>query len=701
MNLFKYLLAALAVMSITAPFAVSAQDDEDTHHQLEQIVVTATPLNRTINEIAQPTNIISGSELRKKLTSSIGETLAQEPGVNSTYFGPISSRPVIRGQSGERISVLSNGLDSLDASAISDDHQVTVEGLLVDRVEIIRGPATLLYGSGAAGGLVNVVDTRALDERPDDAISGAAQLGTDSALGSQEISLRSEIGSENSAFNFDYFRRSTKNIRIPGFAESEIFMAAEEGEGEGEGEEEEAFGVVENTDSTTSGGSAGVAFFSNRGFVRASLMGFNSNYGIPGHHHHHEEDEDGEDHDGEDHGDEEESVRLDLRQRKSDVRGEYSLDSKLLNTVKFKVSTSDYTHTEFEGDEVGTVFNVDGLDSRFELTHNPLANLEGALGIQYKIIDFDVTGDEAYVPKTSTSRMSLFAFEELKLNDNLTLQGSLRVENQKIEGPTISQSYNNSGLSGSAGAIWNLQDDLTISTNLALTERHPTAADLFANGPHIAAQRYERGLITLNNSNNLPEVEESTNLDLTMRGNTGIMEWTITGFSNRVENYILLKKTSLEIDELPVYDVSRSDVYFYGLEAEALFEIWDAGNSHLHLNLFTDFTNAEERDSGAYLPRIPSSRVGFELHGGLNQLDVSLDATFADKQSKVSANELATEGYKLVNLNVSYTLEDPNILLFLRGSNLLDEEIRRHTSALKDLVPSPGRSLYAGLTYEF
>ena len=297
MKSMNHVAMAIAIALLAAPTIASAQDDEDGHHEMDHIIVTATPLSRTVEELAQPTSVLLGDELAKKQSTSIGETLSQEPGLSSSYFGPVSSRPVIRGQSGERVRVLINGLDSLDASALSEDHQVTVEGLLADRIEIIRGPATLLYGSGAAGGLVNVIDTRFVEQQLDDTFSGGIALGADTAVGNRDAAVRARFGSETIAVSADYFVRSTDNIEIPGFAESALLRAleeAEEGAGEEEGEEEEAFGTVENTDSETSGGALGVSFVGDSGFVGISFSGFDSEYGIPGHRHHEHEEEEGD-----------------------------------------------------------------------------------------------------------------------------------------------------------------------------------------------------------------------------------------------------------------------------------------------------------------------------------------------------------------------------------------------------------------------
>jgi iron complex outermembrane receptor protein len=685
---------AAAVTIYVASTAASAEDREDGHHEIDQIVVTATPLSRQVEDLAQPTSILYGDELARKQSTSIGETLSQEPGLSSSYFGPISSRPVIRGQFGERVRVLTNGLDSLDASALSEDHQVTVESLLADRIEIIRGPATLLYGSGAAGGLVNIVDKRFVETPLQKPFSAGVALGADTAVGNRDAALRAQFGTQSIAFSADYFYRSTDNIEIPGFAESQVLRDLEEAEGgEEEDAEEEAFGTVENTDSETSGGAFGVSLVGDRGFFGVSVSGFDSEYGIPGHHEHEEE----EPLPGVE--EEEEIVRIDLEQTRVDAKGEYNLDGRFLNSIAFRAAVNDYKHTELEGAEVGTVFDIQGTDTRLEFRHANWGGLEGAVGLQYKRQDLDAIGDEAFVPASDTERTSLFLFEEWTINDAWVLQGSARYEYQSISGASLAEAYDEGAYGASIGTVWRPLDALRVSANLALTERHPTATELYADGPHIAARRYERGSVS--QGNGILDKEQSTNLDLTLHGDNEGLEWSITGFVNAIDDYVLLRPTAEELDGFQVYNFARANVEFTGVEAEALVEILDADNSHFHVRVFADFVRAEEGATGANLPRIPPRRLGLGLHGGWNAFDASIDATFADDQDDVAENELPTEGYTLLNASLSYTFVEPGLHLFLRGSNLLDEEIRQHTSPLKDLVPLPGRSVHFGLRYDF
>ena len=430
-----------------------------------------------------------------------------------------------------------------------------------------------------------------------------------------------------------------------------------------------------------------------------SFSGFESEYGIPGHGHGHEEEEE-EEEEGEEHG--EESVRIDLEQTRVDAMGEYDLDGNLLSGIRFRFAVNDYEHTEFEGDEVGTFFDVDGTDGRLELNHQLLDDrLEGAVGFQYKRVDFNAIGDEAFVPASDTERTSLFLYEEYTVNESWVLQGSARFEDQTITGATLTEEYDDSAFGASVGAIWRLSDELRLSANLSMTERHPTATELYADGPHIAAQRYERGSVTLGNG--ILDKEESTNIDVSLHGDTDAVEWTVTGFINSADNYILLRPTDEELDELPVFDFDQADVEFVGMEIEALFELWDRDTSHMHLRTFVDFVSAEEDATGANLPRIPQGRFGLGLHGGWDQFDASLEATFARDQGEddIAENELPTEGYSLINASISYTFADPNVYVFLRGTNLLDEEIRQHTSPLKDLIPLPGRSVHAGVRFDF
>lgn len=697
----RHVAIALLAASLGGHAGIVAAQDADS---IDEIIVEGIPLDRTIEEIAQPTSILDGDELAKKQAASLGETLASELGVSSSYFGPVASRPIIRGQYGERIRVLSNALDSLDVSALSEDHATSVDNIFAERVEIIRGPATLLYGSGAAGGIVNVVDDRILPTGLGKPFGGGIVLGTDSATGRESIAAEFAAGSENFAFHVDYFQRDTDDVEIPGFAESARLRALEEeeheeheeGEEHEHEEEEEAFGIVENTSSEADGGAAALTFIGDKGFFGVSFSQYDSFYGIPGHHHHHEEEEGGTEPMEEE---EEEIVRLDMEQTRFDVRGEYQLGDG--GELRLNLARNDYQHVELEGDEVGTLYETEGTDMRFEFQHREAAGFTGAIGLQYKSYDFVADGDEAFVPNSETEETSLFLFEEWSPDDLWTLQGSARVEDVQIDSPGL-PSYDETAFGFSVGAIRSLGDSYSMAFNYALTERHPNAAELYSDGAHIAVQRIEIG--SVQQGLGLFDKERSSNFDLTFRGANERAEWSVTGFLNNVDDYIVLKPTGvIDVDEeLAIFEYTQTDAVLYGFEAETRIELMDSDSGHLHTRLFFDYVFGEESEGpGDYLPRLTPMRYGIGFHYSREELSAAINARYHSKQDKTASNELPTDSYTLLDAEVSYAFADPDVFVFLRGTNLTDEEARQHTSPLKDLVPLPGRSVQFGLRYNF
>lgn len=669
-------LAAVVVLAVTPVHA-----EEDAHHNVEEVLVQATALKRTVEQLAQPTAVLGDEELAKKTGASIGETLSGELGLSSSYFGPTASRPVIRGQSGERVRVLSNGLDALDASALSEDHQSSVDSILAQRVEIVRGPATLLYGSGASGGLVNVVDNRIVEQPVSEPLQGKLAFNTGTAIGETSAAGWIKFGNDRLSAHLDYFRRDTDDVEIPGLAESAALRALEDEEQSSD----LSGGVIENSNSSTEGSAIAATWNNDAGFVGVAVSLFDSRYSIPGGHEGHAAEE------------EEENVSIGLDQSRIDLKGEYALAGPF-DRVRFRAANNDYEHTEFEGSEVGTRFFSDGLDGRIEFRHAPWKGFEGAVGAQYKRIDFAAIGAEAYVPSSNTRRASLFAFEEWIANETLVLQGSLRAEAQSIEGATLAADYDETAFGGALGAIWQLHDELTLSLRYSLTERHPNSTELYANGPHVAVNRFERGFVTLGNG--ILDKELSRNIDVTLRGQSERINWNVTLFSNEVDDYIALSPTGEIEDELAVFDYVQLGAELYGFEAEAFVELFDTQSGHLHARFFTDYVHGEQQ-SGAYLPRIPPLRVGAGLHYTADALQLGLEASRYDRQSKTASNELPTDSYTMIDAEVSWAADSQGLFFFLRGTNLGDREARQHASPLKDQVPLPGRSIHAGVRLDF
>ena len=645
----------------------------------DEVVVSAGPEARSRLEVARPASVVAGEELDLRLQPTLGETLAEQPGVTSTYFGPGASRPVIRGLGGDRIRTLSGGIGSADASNTSPDHAVAIDPLSAERIEILRGPATLLYGSSAVGGVVNLLDSRIPDFVPEQPVSGQVEVLGGSVSDERSGAVSLSGGAGRFAWHADYSHRETDDYEIPGHAE--VNAGADEEHGD------EPFGLLENSALETESGAVGFSWVTERGFLGVSVSGFDTLYGVPGHGH----EEAGEEHGGEEEG--EEAVRIDLDQQRVDLRGELFTDSPLFRGVKVRFGVADYEHVELEGDEVGTRFTNDSWEGRVELVQRKRGRLSGSLGLQASSTDFSAIGEEAFVPPSVTDSWALFAFEEIDAGA-LSWQFGLRWENQDVdpEGDLPSRSFD--GISGSAGAVWRFAEGYSLTASLSRTERLPTATELFADGPHVATRAFEIGN---------PELspEESVGLDLSLKGAGERVSGSFNLFWNDFDGFIYESFTGDLEDGLDVLRFVQRDAEFRGAELAALVRLAEVGDplspgggGHLDLDLRADYVRAELAD-GTPLPRIPPIRLGAGLSYHQGPWRALAEVRWADSQDRLAANETPTDDYTLVNASLSYRFfAGPTVTdLILRGTNLGDEEARNHVSFLKDQVPLPGRDL--------
>jgi iron complex outermembrane receptor protein len=644
----------------------------------EEVIVTSTALRESPLEVAQPTVVVAGDDLRRQVATSIGETLSKQLGLSSTYFGPTASRPVIRGLGGYRVQTLQDGLASLDVAGLSQDHAVTVESVVSRQIEVIKGPAALLYGSGAAGGLVNVVTNRIPMETAVQPLTGSLELRGDTAADERTGAIALDGGSGLLAFHADYFDRKTDDVDIPGFAQSDALRRALVAAGE---EPDGVRGHIPNTASDSSGGSLGASLIGDNSRGGVSWSRYETNYGIPG----------------------EAEAFIDMQQDRVDAKGEWDLAG-LFNAIHLSGSYNDYTHTEFEAPAVpGTVFNQKAYDTRFAADNELGSGWRGTTGVQYVHIDFEALGSEAFVPQSVTHAVSVFAFEERHF-DHWTLELGARAEQQKIDlaSGTDLPDYDGTALSFSAGAVWKLSDENALALNLTRTQRNPQATELYANPdvPHVAAQRFETGDPNL-------DKEEATTADLSLRRAGEGIQWTLSAYYNDYSNYIFENPTGVfapteDGEEFQVFEYRQGGAKFHGFEAEVLFPLLQAGGRRLELRLASDYVRGE-LDDGGDLPQIPPLRFGGGLHFDQDELHVGLDAFYYDKQDKIAANELPTDGFTMVDLETSYRFPvgATHLFVFLRGSNLLDEDARQHASPLKDIAPLPGRSFHLGARAEF
>lgn len=654
----------IAVAAMLLSQAALAQETKT-----EEIVVTSTALRENPLEVAQPTSVIAGDELRRQIASSIGETLSSELGVSSTYFGPSASRPVIRGLSGDRVQVLQDGLASLDVSSLSQDHAVTLESVVSQQIEIIKGPAALLYGSGASGGLVNVVSSRVPSVVPAKAITGAAEVRGDTASEERTGAFSLDGGAGNFAFHADYFDRDSDDVEIPGFAQSDALrrQLIEAGE-----EPDNVRGHIPNTAGEASGGAIGGSYIGQNALGGLSYSRYETTYGIPG----------------------EEAAFIDMKQDRFDGKTELDLDG-AINKLRLTGAYNDYTHTEFEAPGVpGTVFNQNAYELRFTADHKLGSGWRGTTGLQYVDVDFEALGDEAFVPNSKTQALSVFAFEERHFED-WTVELGARAEQQKIDVDAELPDYNETAISLSAGTVWEFADEHALALNLTRTQRNPQAAELYANGPHIAAQRFEVGDADL-------DQETSVTADVSLRHTGEGINWTVSAYYNDYTDYIYATPTGEIADELPVFAYLQDGAKFHGFEAELNVPLIDDGQRHLGLRLASDYVRGK-LDNGEDLPQIPPLRFGAGLHYDQDAWHIGAQAFYYNKQDKLADNELPTDGFMLAEMDASYRMPvgSASVFLFLRGTNLLDEDARQHASPLKDIAPLPGRSWHIGARAEF
>ena len=640
-------VAQAVALSLCVPSFSFAAGSE----QLSEVIVTTTAFHGAPDDVVHPVVVLSGDALRQQMGSSLGETLARQPGITATWYGPAASRPIIRGLGGDRVMVLEDGVAALDLSGLSEDHATSTEDAVARQVEIIKGPATLLYGSGAVGGAVNVVTRRIPSQQPMQGLQGNAELRGDSAskqraaVGTLDAAL-----SEDLSVHADGHYKANNDITIPG-------------------------GTLLNSDSRGGGGSLGFSLLNDGGFVGLSAGALMQNYGIP-----------------QAAGSPAGGPRIDMKQTRLSLRSEQSLGEGPLQRVSLSATHSLYEHAELEDDgSIATQFTQNGTEARIALDHL-LGDFKGTVGIQYRRIDFSTGGTLSFVPATLTNTPAAFAFEQYAIGP-VTLEGGLRTEYQHIAVTATPALPNYSGLatSGSLGALWRIAAPVALALNVTHSDRHPSATELYAKGAHEATQQYLVG-------NSALRRESATDVDLTLRGHQGV-RWELSAYNNRFTDYIYLVPTAQFTDGLPVFNYRQAAANFVGFEAEVTLPLLQAGSRLLDLRLAADRVQGELAD-GSKLPQLPPLHFGAELLGTWGNWNASASLWRYSAQNNVAANETPTEGYTLVgaSLNHRWTLGDGgSLLMFINGSNLTDQLARRHSSPLKDIAPLPGRSVTAGL----
>jgi iron complex outermembrane receptor protein len=703
----KFRLQILLALALTAanaqdttPPSPSATPADFAEH--ERVIVVSTPLGGELAEQTQPVSILTGNELMLRLEPTLGETLNQEPGVSSTYFGPGASRPVIRGLGDDRIRVLQDGLNTIDVSNVSPDHAATIEPLTIQTIEVVRGPGTLLYGPNTVGGIVNVIDNRIPSQRLDRPIEGKAEGRYGTVDGSRSGAGLVEFGLGPIVMHLDGYIRDTEDIEIPGFARSSRLRELQPlAPGE-----EEARGELPNSFTQSEGGAAGASYIWDGGYVGVAYSGIDSNYGTVA----------------------EEDVTIDLSQRRYDLRGAFYKPFAPVKSVTYKFGYSDYTHTEFEGPEVGTLFAIEGYDGRLEIAHEKIGRFEGLVGFQTQSTDFSALGSEAFLPPVRTDTNSGFVFEEVSF-ESIRLQFGGRYDHQAEDrganplfGPSLSRTFN--AFSGSAGLVYNFGKEYVIASSLAYTQRPPTYVELFANGPHIATNAFEIGDVDL-------QKEESVAVELSLRKTIGRVTGALSLFYYRFNNFIAAEPTG-EFSEaedgeegLPIFAYRAVDAEFAGGELALTFHLIEpfAGEEatsskdgktttagrppsrhRLHFDLGADYVYAENLDANRSLPRITPFRINTALvYHWSDRFEGRIDGQYVAAQNRTAEFELPTDDYFLLSVTASYRIKAGPIDfdVYAKATNLTDAEARVHSSFLKDIAPLAGRGVLVGVRAAF
>ncbi len=613
---------------------------EPFHHE-ETVIISATSGARASSELAQAVSELSGADLLAEAQPTLGQTLDALPGVSSTYFGPAASRPIIRGLGGDRVRIMTNGLDVGDASSASPDHAVAAEPVGVDRIEVVRGPATLRWGSAAIGGVVNVLDSRLPAESPREPITGVVQLLSGTNADERAASAALDGGGERFAWHADGFGRAAGDLEIPG-------------------------GRLENSSSESSGGAAGLGVFGRRGRLAVSAGLLDARYGSP--------------------ADEEVAIRLD--QRRHDADGEWRWADRFVRKLSVRAGTSDYEHVEMEDGAVGTRFLNDSDEIRVEAHHARAGRLEGSWGVQGSWRDFAAIGDEAFVPPTRTRTVGVFGFEEIVLRDPWRLQAGARFEEREVRARGDAPgSRTASGLSASVGVVRAAEEGFGFAFNLARSVKLPAAEELYSNGPHLATGAFEIGDDTLD-----PEVGAGAEASVRWRRKGSSAH--LTGFLQRFDGFIREAPTGEIEDDLPVFRFVQEDARLHGFELGAEFSLLDHPSHHIRLQFSGEVVRARTAD-GEPLPRIPADSAAITIRHDGPAFWGLLRLTVTGAQDRVAPFETETPGWERLDGQVGWRRVQGAVAhdIILRAGNLTDRTARQHASFLKDVAPLPGRGL--------
>lgn len=684
--------------------------------ELDRVTVTGAAVPGTIFEAARPANVVEQPELQLKIQPSLGETLADEPGLSATSYGPGASRPIIRGLDSNRIRILADGAGVFDVSNTSPDHALSLEPLAISRLEILRGPAALLYGTNAVGGIVNATSNRIPRQSIETPLTGAFESSFTSASTGRSFAGLLEGGYRGFNLHLDGSYRKSDDYEIPGFKRSAALRANDPlppGESE-------IRGTLPDSRLETWQGAVGASYTWKRGYIGVSAASYHSLYGVPGF---------------------EEGVSIKLNQARYDLSGRFDQPFAGVKSIAFSAAVGRYRHQEISAKEgAGTLFKNRGYEGRLEVRNEPLAGFEGVIGVQLQHGKFAALGDEAFQQPTNTTNLAFFVFQERRFGP-LRLELGARYEHADIKSSLFADLDDPDSLfgvrrkfdsfSGAIGLVWNFNNDIAGALSVSYTQRPPTGQELFANGPHLATGQFEVGTPGLG-------LEKSLALDASLRKRAGRVTGSINGFYYRFNGYVDQmdtgnRRVTDELD-LPIFNFRGLPADFLGFEADVQFHLLGpllaepknetrskatavadgktardvpaaapASERDLYLEFRADYVRAENRDTGEALPRIPPLRLGGGLVYKQKAFSARVDYRRAFRQDRTADLETPTSGYNDLSASIQYQFGTGPVgwTAFVKGTNLTNAEQRVHASYLKDVTPLPARGVTVGLRATF
>ncbi|MES2495268.1 MAG: TonB-dependent receptor [Pseudomonadota bacterium] len=680
---------SISFLALSAAPAIA--EEADYHRTQSSDIIVTAPLQRNRMDVLSGTSVLTGAQLTAALRPTIGETIEHTPGVSATSFGPNASRPILRGLQGERVRVLTDGIGSVDVSNTSVDHAVAINPLLAERIEILRGPEALLYGSAAIGGVVNVIDKRIPRAIPDEAfhVDAIATYGSAANERSGGASIDAPIAGGFVA-HLDGSYQKTGNLRIGGHALSAEAraraLASAQLPADPDANDEIDFaanaavkGKLPNSQSKTWVAGGGLSYIDGASHYGISYSHYDSRYGVPIRF-------------ATEPGQGQEGPRIDLVQNRFDARAEIATGGSAIQTIRARLAYAKYRHFELEEDgAVGTAFYNNGFEGRIELVQADRGVWHGVTGGQFFIRDFNVVGEEAFLPRNQTQQIGLFTLQQLDYGI-VKVEGGLRYEKTWLSANPFADQpqFFNGGrtfdtFSGSLGASYRMSEDWRLGVNLSRTQRAPAAEELFANGPHAGTEAFEIGDPDF-------KTERSWGLEGVLHGKGPGFTVHASIYHNWFNNFIYDSPNGTLEDGLPVFQYGQAKARFYGAEIEATADLATVGDFTIKGDALADFVHAKIVTFGN-APRIPPLRVLGGLSADSAQIDGRVEVEWTDKAQRLAPFETPTDGFTLVNASLTFRpfADRPGTSIVLAAHNIFDVNARRHASYLKDFAPLAGR----------